>query len=644
MLRTGPVAFAWLNGEEQMNLSTRVVRWCRAAGGSAPRVAAAAAILVAMAIASPASAQGDIVLYASDVSVVSGNWAQVASASGASNMAMQSTDWAWTNQSALASPNDYFDATFTAQANTNYHVWLRLRGAGNSKYNESVHVQFDDSQNTNGSPEYRIGTGSALTVNLENCKDCGVAGWGWQDRAYWLGQSPIVRFPTSGPRRIRVQIREDGVGVDQIVLSPSTYMTRSPGLIANDSAIVSKLTSGSVATSPSPFNGSPATIPGTLQVEGFDHGGEGVAYHDTDTSNLGGIYRSTGVDIAWASGGTGLVGWVATYEWLKYSVNVQTAGTYNVEFLVASAGQGGTFHLESNGRNVSSLVTIPDTGGWQSWRIVSALVNLEAGPQVLRLAMDRAGQTAVGNFDWFRFTRVTTSASSPTPAPAGGGQVRVMTWNIRQGRDLYNNPNLAGQVQFMASQNPDVIILQEVSIYDGDQPAMYRNQLQSVTGRTWYSSWAPSCATGGCLGNLILSRIPMASASMIFIAPSAIARATIHVGGIPVTFFSAHLDVNTDIRTRELYQLIDFSNQFSGNKVIGGDFNAWWGEWWITYITGLFGDTWREVTGSTQNGHTIGNVRFDYLFRRGNLAALSCWVPYTELSDHRPVVADYRVQ
>ncbi|MGE3707987.1 MAG: carbohydrate-binding protein, partial [Vicinamibacterales bacterium] len=415
-------------------------------------------------------------------------------------------------------------------------------------------------------------------------------------------------------------------------------------LVANDSTIVPKTGASSTTSTSTPFNGSPATVPGLLQAEGFDNGGEGVAYHDANSANLGGIYRSTGVDIAWASGGTGLVGWVSAGEWLKYSVNVQTAGTYRAEFLVASAGQGGTFHLESNGANVSSLITIPDTGGWQSWRVVSALVNLTAGPQVLRLAMDRNGQYAVGNFDWFRLSAATTTTTTTPPPSGSGGQLRVMTWNIRQGRDLYNNPNLAAQARFMAGQNPDVVILQEVSIYDGDQPSMYRDQLQSVTGRTWYSSWAPSCSSGGCLGNLILSRIPITSASMVFITPTAVARATISVGGIPVTLFAAHLDVNTDVRTRELYQLIDFTNQFSGNKIVGGDFNAWWGEWWITHMTTLFGDTWREVTGSTQEGHTIGNVRFDYLFRRGSLTALSCWVPYTELSDHRPVVADYRVQ
>jgi endonuclease/exonuclease/phosphatase (EEP) superfamily protein YafD len=626
-----------------MTVSTSVLSVCRTLARRRGQWAAVMALVLAsMGITAPAHAQSDVVLYGSDVSVVRGNWAQAASSSGASGMALQSADWAWANTSALASPNDYFEASFTVQANTAYHVWLRLRGTANSKYSESVWVQFDDTVSASGSPMYRIGTSNALLVNLENCRDCGIASWGWQDKAYWMNQSPIVRFTTAGSHRIRVQIREDGVGIDQIVLSPSTYMTRSPGLVANDTVIVSKSSGGtSPTTSPSPFGGSPATVPGTVQAEGFDNGGEGVAYHDTDAPNSGGIYRSTGVDIAWASGGTGLVGWVAAGEWLTYTVNVQSAGTYNAEFLVASAGQGGSFHLEANGADVSGVITIPDTGGWQSWRVVTARVSLNAGRQVFRLAMDRTGQYAVGNFDWFR---ISTATPAVVPTSGGGGNLRVMTWNIKQGRDLYNNPNLEAQARFIVSQNPDVVILQEVSIYDGHQPSMYRDQLQSATGRTWYSSWAPSCSTGGCLGNLILSRIPMSAASMVFMPPSAAASATVVVGGIPVTLFAAHLDVNTDVRTREMYQLLDWSRTFSGAKIIGMDFNSWWGEWWIQYTTSTFADVWREVTGSNENGYTIGNVRFDYLFRQGNAIPLSCWVPYTELSDHRPVVADFQVR
>ena len=134
---------------------------------------------------------------------------------------------------------------------------------------------------------------------------------------------------------------------------------------------------------------------------------------------------------------------------------------------------------------------------------------------------------------------------------------------FESGRDAYGNWNLDAQVRLMADQNPDVVILQEVSIYDYDQPSHYKNALQGATGRTWYTAWAPSCSSGGCLGNLILSRLPLQSASMIFMPPSAAAQATVSVGGVPVTLFGAHLDAyNTDVRTAEMFQLLGWSSEF----------------------------------------------------------------------------------
>jgi len=41
-----------------------------------------------------------------------------------------------------------------------------------------------------------------------------------------------------------------------------------------------------------PHNG-PHQIPGILQAEDYDLGGEGVAYHDTTRENKGGVYRRT---------------------------------------------------------------------------------------------------------------------------------------------------------------------------------------------------------------------------------------------------------------------------------------------------------------------------------------------------------------
>ncbi|KPV49238.1 hypothetical protein SE17_33765, partial [Kouleothrix aurantiaca] len=79
-----------------------------------------------------------------------------------------------------------------------------------------------------------------------------------------------------------------------------------------------------------PYGGTARAIPGTIQAEDFDNGGEAVAYHDLDTANNGGQYRTTGVDVETTSdtGGGYDVGWMRTGEWIEYTVNVGTAGTY----------------------------------------------------------------------------------------------------------------------------------------------------------------------------------------------------------------------------------------------------------------------------------------------------------------------------
>ena len=48
----------------------------------------------------------------------------------------------------------------------------------------------------------------------------------------------LVYFATSGPQRIRVQVREDGLGIDQIVLSPQRYLQLAPGVLKNDGVVL----------------------------------------------------------------------------------------------------------------------------------------------------------------------------------------------------------------------------------------------------------------------------------------------------------------------------------------------------------------------------------------------------------------------
>ena len=189
-------------------------------------------------VANGAGGSGDIVLYPSQVATISGNWARLSSTTGAGGQKMSSANRGWYSTGALAAPADFFEVPFAAQAGTPYRVWLRLRAAADWRENDSVWVQFSGALDAAGAPLWRIGSTSALLVNLQDCSGCGMAGWGWQDSAWWTGQSAVVRFPASGTQTIRVQTREDGVDIDQIVLSPVTYWSSAPGPATNDSTIV----------------------------------------------------------------------------------------------------------------------------------------------------------------------------------------------------------------------------------------------------------------------------------------------------------------------------------------------------------------------------------------------------------------------
>jgi uncharacterized membrane protein YjgN (DUF898 family) len=64
--------------------------------------------------------------------------------------------------------------------------------------------------------------------------------WGWQKGASWLRQATSVTFAASGRHVIRVQVREEGAQIDQIVLSPSRYLRTPPGTARDDTTIVDK--------------------------------------------------------------------------------------------------------------------------------------------------------------------------------------------------------------------------------------------------------------------------------------------------------------------------------------------------------------------------------------------------------------------
>lgn len=183
----------------------------------------------------------EVVLHARYASI-GGGWTVTTDTTAASGARLQNANAGAARVAApLASPTQYFDMTFTAEAGVGYRLWMRGRATQNSWANDSVYVQFDGSVDQAGAPSYRIGTTSATTWQLEDCVNCGLSGWGWQDNGFGAGVlGPLVNFSRTGPQRIRVQVREDGVGIDQIVLSAETYRQTSPGATKNDTVILGR--------------------------------------------------------------------------------------------------------------------------------------------------------------------------------------------------------------------------------------------------------------------------------------------------------------------------------------------------------------------------------------------------------------------
>ncbi|MDX2475278.1 MAG: family 16 glycosylhydrolase [Candidatus Krumholzibacteria bacterium] len=150
------------------------------------------------------------------------------------------------------------------------------------------------------------------------------------------------------------------------------------------------------------FGGSPRALPGRIEAEDYDTGGEGIAYQDSDPTNNGGQYRpADAVDIEFCSdvGGGYNTGWTEAGEWMEYTIDVASSGEYTIDVRVSSLLGGGIFHLEFAGVDKTGDIMVPSTSNWQNWTTVSATATLTAGVQVMRFAPTFGGF----NINYFEF-------------------------------------------------------------------------------------------------------------------------------------------------------------------------------------------------------------------------------------------------
>ncbi|MCH6258754.1 carbohydrate-binding protein [Puniceicoccaceae bacterium K14] len=97
-------------------------------------------------------------------------------------------------------------------------------------------------------------------------------------------------------------------------------------------------------------------------------------------------------------------------DFVEYTVPVPVAGTYQLQYRVASRSSGGALTTVVNGNEVDDIV-FPATGGWQIWTTVETHTAIEfaEGDNTLRINADQGGW----NINWFKLVLVSTLDGNP---------------------------------------------------------------------------------------------------------------------------------------------------------------------------------------------------------------------------------------
>ena len=159
-----------------------------------------------------------------------------------------------------------------------------------------------------------------------------------------------------------------------------------------------------------PYSGTPKLIPGKVEAEEYDLGGEGVAYHEVNAAreSANTTFRpADGVDIEDCSEGTFDIGYTQPTEWMNYTVKSNNTSSFKVTLRAANGATTTTkCHIEIDGVNVSGNLDVAPTGGWQNWaNFPTTAFNVSAGQHVLKLVTDANG----ANYNYIQVDLATTT-------------------------------------------------------------------------------------------------------------------------------------------------------------------------------------------------------------------------------------------
>ncbi|MDX2138347.1 MAG: DUF5010 C-terminal domain-containing protein [Chloroflexota bacterium] len=155
-------------------------------------------------------------------------------------------------------------------------------------------------------------------------------------------------------------------------------------------------------------------IPGRIEPEYYDIGGQGVAYNDTTTACFTGALRADeGVEIKNVAGQY-VVGCFTAGEWLEMSVSV-TPGVYQVKLNAGSVETNRSLIMTLGGVQLGAPMPVPVVAAWDDL-VLTTLPNVTistSGNAILRIS----NASGFADIDYIEFTQVSGVTLTPTHTP-----------------------------------------------------------------------------------------------------------------------------------------------------------------------------------------------------------------------------------
>ena len=128
----------------------------------------------------------------------------------------------------LAAPSNYFELTFTADAGRPYRLWIRGRADDNCVLQRlGVRAVLRQRRTPPAHAAYRIGTTTATRLQPRSVQRLRAVGLGLGRQRLGTERRSVrgIYFAATGTHTIRIQTREDGLAIDQVVLSADAYLS-----------------------------------------------------------------------------------------------------------------------------------------------------------------------------------------------------------------------------------------------------------------------------------------------------------------------------------------------------------------------------------------------------------------------------------